>query len=152
MRRIGAVAVVLAAVSNASAQDMAPLSDYLAQPDDHRVTAYPYERCAGLYMALGNLAENATEPVGMPEQFVKVALALTRRGALERLRTSPGTDSEAASDGALKAVSLVMERYQTRMIDNYATTGDHFGRDALITGDLRSCTPIAQRALDGFGD
>jgi hypothetical protein len=126
-----------------------PLPEYLAMPDEKTVDAYAFIRCSGLflgykYYAGANFDEATTaQSDQVIELFRNVAITLNTETAAERRGISTdevtATEFEAIMKETWITINSVAFFVDDRMKANYASSGQAFGGDKLITGDFEIC-------------
>lgn len=136
---------------SASAQDLKPLDEVLAQPDDRIVVSYVYVRCAAMYEAVADRMGDAR--MGKDQaQAVNAAIRDLVKAALAHQKTAP-TLAQAAPI-LKREKDQIIAVYKARMDANYASTGQAFAEDATMKGDMKTCnavTTLARNELKRLG-
>jgi hypothetical protein len=139
---------LLVALDARGESDLIPLQQYLDLPADRRTPAYPMIRCAGIHSGLLAYGGANFTPDNA-RQAESAVTFLTSVAVFIRVRLEGGT-VEALSRDVVNSVNLVSSLYAQRARDNYARTGEAFGSDPLILGDLELCRHIADDLMKRF--
>lgn len=154
-RHLTAFAVLsLSSLAPVHAQELRPLSEYAALPQERQSMSYFGVRCAGLYQGIWDYG-GASLPSGMGETTQSSITILMRWAAVQRLqtqldRTGALPDASAVSEQVMKEVILIADRYLARIEQNYTTTGEAWGSDTLIQSDMSLCGPLVEEVFQAY--
>jgi len=127
----------------ACADEMRPL----AEVGVNAAATYPSARCAGLYQAM-------MEWIGfdrMGEETWKTTDANRKNLILFSAavaQDASGGTIEGSIEITLRDVRNIADLYLAKMEANYATIGQAFGEDAVISSDLTLCKTITETLLE----
>jgi hypothetical protein len=147
LRSLLASATLLLAAP-ASGQELMALTDWLEQPADDQEPSYILVRCAALYAGilfyLGDGAEATlgVDGVSIYEGYFSDlgTMAVLVRADLANLPRG----SQVVADSVLEDENQISQLYEERMHSNYRTTGQAFGSDLLILGDMEICAAVTK--------
>ncbi|MCF3935026.1 hypothetical protein L1787_16600 [Acuticoccus sp. M5D2P5] len=146
MHKMTLLAAIVGALlsSTASAQEFQPLSEYIERPPEDQVSSYIFERCAGLYQ--GILAYNPTRMTDEVSERFEQSIAIVALVAVKLREKASITETppDVLTNSTANDIVRIAEIYLDRIKNNYATTGQAFADDALITGDLDTCRQITE--------
>lgn len=132
--------ILLPAMS--AAQEMRPLNELL----DTVAAPYPATRCAGWYQSLmewggkERLGEEAWGAMDAGRQSLMVLAAV-------QFNQTSGNTFEADLEFVLRDVRNIGDLYLARMERNYASQGEAFAQDEMITSDMLICQRLAETAV-----
>jgi hypothetical protein len=145
---VGAIVCALLTVpfSAVAQTGFVPLNEYLQLPTDRRVPSYPLVRCAAFYNGVVGYAG-----ARMGDDVVKAsreaATTLFGLAVLMRAQNERG-QVDGIREETLKSFNLITDIYIDRMRRNFATRGEAFASDPLISGDMQLCKEIAEAASE----
>ena len=141
MTRAIAIVILVASFLTAlpvASQDLKPLKDTLANSGP----VYVATRCAGLYLSLVQWIgeERIIERMGEQQsQKMMSAIGQYMGFAVDLGQPESGSSVEEFTSIVTRDAANIAGLYLTRMERNYAASGQGFGEDPLINGDLDLC-------------
>jgi hypothetical protein len=143
--QIGLVALAIsgAYVLSAIAQDFLPLDRLLKKPPDQLEPSYPFTRCAAYYKSMADYigTKNLTDDVVANSHQASVLNAM----AATKIRASRDAGSpNDYVDQVMNDVNRIANIYDSRMRQNYATSGQAFAGDQLFRNDAATCKQLTE--------
>ncbi|MHB1219842.1 MAG: hypothetical protein ACYC1L_16760 [Alphaproteobacteria bacterium] len=126
----------------AAAAEMQPLEAWAVTPEATQQPTYAPIRCAGLYLGLVGYGGKSLSPQTL-DGIVKSSTVLTVSAM--QMRAGKDGNPRDYSDAVLQEAKDESKRYETRMKQNFDTTGKAFQNDPVIGSDLKFCRELTGR-------
>lgn len=142
MKRLLAFFLTVSAIVPVHAQELIPLSQMLSSA----TPAYPFQRCAGLYLAVSRQAGEdklGKDTFRSLKMFVDVMVAAS---AATAVRSGGGGSREHVMERTIRDVEILASRYLTRFEQNLDDGGRLFFTDGLVKDDMQTCKRLASAA------
>lgn len=145
----GAVLSLVATTALAETQ-LEPLEDILNRPKDQIEVGYPFIRCASLFNGMigyggANFGDEMLASLKSNYTNTSVVAVLVRINHAKE-KGLPTIEVNKRSDRANLEISRLTDVYINRLERNFASSGQAWGSDPLISGDLEICKAVAQIA------
>ena len=139
--------------ATAHAQELRPLTEYLALPKDRQNMSYLGARCAGLYQGIWDYGGAGL--AADTQETTKTAITILMRWAVllrlqtQGARTGLTPDVDSIAEQVMKEIGMIADRYLARIEHNY-TTGEAWGSDTLIQSDMSLCGPLVKEVFQAY--
>lgn len=147
-----ASSLFVVAPQDASAQELVPMSEWLALPEDEQEPSYALVRCAGLHAGLlFYLGDGAEASLGadLLAAYKDATDDLLRLAAIVRAeQANLSWDSETVASSVLNDAFAIAEIYEERLRASYRTSGSAITSDTMVVEDLVLCGALAQTASE----
>ena len=131
-------AVITISSSYATSQELIPLNNWLELPNDAKEPTYPLVRCAAYYQATTNYigTNNMSKEAAKSSLQTQTLLIFTATQARAKKTGGAAQDYTEQVIGDMDRISAM---YAARMKNNYASSGQAFGKDTLHISDGQFC-------------